>query len=115
MSIPVEEAVNKRQFTFNPEELKKYVLYIRNKAGSVERKGFATFLCYWSQVPYVYEEVLVEWPEKKVFWANDEGPSIGMAPMDLIDSNSCLKLRPKTVGSKCSSPQFRKNPSANIQ
>jgi hypothetical protein len=89
--------VKKRQFTLEPEkEMKKYVLYTRDKTGIVERKGFATFLCYWSQVPYVHEEVLDGWPEQKVFWENEEGPSIGMAPMGLTDSNTPLKYRPKS-------------------
>ena len=75
------EDVVKRQFTALPEEeMKKYILYTRDKIGIIKRKGFAIFLCCWPQVPYMHEETLAGWPEQKVFWENEEGPSIGMAP-----------------------------------
>lgn len=84
MSIPMEETVSKRRSALDLEkEAKKYVLYTRNETGIIERKGFATFLYYWSQVPHMHEEVLIGWPEQNVFWANDEGASIGIAPMIL--------------------------------
>lgn len=62
------------------KEMTEYVFYIRTKEGAKERKNFPIFLCYESLVPYVHEEVLVGWPEDKVFWAKEEGPSVGMAP-----------------------------------
>jgi hypothetical protein len=72
--------------------MKKYVLYTRDKTGVIERKGFATFLCCWPQIPYVHGETLAGWPEQKVFWQNEEGPSIGIAPVALINSNPYLKV-----------------------
>jgi hypothetical protein len=30
--------------------------------------------------PYIHEELLVGWPESKVFWAKKTGPSVGIAP-----------------------------------
>lgn len=68
MSIPMEETVSKRLFALDLEkEAKKYVPYTGNETGIIERKGFATFLCYWSQVPHMHEEILIAWPEQKVF------------------------------------------------
>ena len=40
----------------------EYVVYVRTKEGYVERKGCATFVCYWSQVPYPHGEIRVGWP-----------------------------------------------------
>lgn len=31
--------------------------------------------------PYIYEELLVGWPEHKVFWAAKSGPCVGVAPV----------------------------------
>jgi len=61
--------------------MRKCVPYIRTAEGSIERLSDAVF--NWSDGsldPYVYEELLVGWPESRVFWAKKNGPSIGIAP-----------------------------------
>lgn len=73
--------MNKRQFIRDTEkEMTEYVFYRRSKEGTIERKPFPIFWCYESLVPYVHEELLVGWPESRVFWADKEGSGVGMAP-----------------------------------
>ena len=61
----------------------KYVPYIRTKEGYIERKSYAIFNASEScVVPYVHEESLVGWPESKVYWAREAGPSVGLAPLN---------------------------------
>ncbi|MEO9061494.1 MAG: hypothetical protein ABI270_05570 [Nitrosospira sp.] len=57
----------------------QYVLYIRTVDGHVERKECAIFDAHGSIEPYVHAEVLVGWPETKVFWDHGTGPSVGIA------------------------------------
>ncbi|WON73903.1 hypothetical protein [Nitrosospira sp. Is2] len=59
--------------------MSKYVTYLRTLEGNIERlpKAVTTQLG-----PYHYEETLVGWPESKVYWANDRGPAVGLAPLD---------------------------------
>ncbi|PTR16079.1 hypothetical protein C8R31_10293 [Nitrosospira sp. Nsp2] len=59
--------------------MSKYVTYLRTLEGNIERLPNATA----TQLgPYHYEETLVGWPESKVYWANDRGPAVGLAPLD---------------------------------
>lgn len=61
--------------------MSKYVTYIRTDDGTVERKPAAIVThSDDSRDPYFYEEALVGWPETKVYWANEVGPSVGIAP-----------------------------------
>jgi hypothetical protein len=63
------------------EGMTEYVLYTRNRAGDITRRSsYPVFWCYESLVPYVHEEPLIGWPEFRVFWARQTGPSIGIAP-----------------------------------
>ena len=60
----------------------KYVPYVRTKEGYIERKSYAIFNASDScLVPYIHEESLVGWPESKVYWASEAGPSVGLAPL----------------------------------
>ena len=63
--------------------MSNYVTYLRTREGSIERLPNAiTTQLDNSLHPYDYEEALVGWPESKVYWANDRGPAVGLAPMD---------------------------------
>jgi hypothetical protein len=60
----------------------RFVPYIRTAEGYMERISFAIYnspdeVLY----PYIYEELLVGWPEHKVFWAAKSGPCVGVAPV----------------------------------
>jgi hypothetical protein len=60
----------------------KYVPYVRTKEGHIERKSYAIFNASDNCLaPYVHEESLVGWPESKVYWARQAGPSVGLAPL----------------------------------
>ncbi len=58
----------------------KYITYLRTVDGNIERKPDAMHSRN-SLDPYMHEEALVGWPESKVYWANDRGPSVGLAPL----------------------------------
>ncbi|ARO88212.2 hypothetical protein EBAPG3_010705 [Nitrosospira lacus] len=83
MFILTVQTMNNRRF---PQSIKKemteYVLYIRSKTGAIERKSsYPIFWCYEWLLPYAHEEPLIGWPESKVFWAREIGPSVGIAPV----------------------------------
>ena len=59
-----------------------HVTYLRTVDGNIERLHNAITTQGNSLHPYHYEETLVGWPESKVYWANDRGPAVGLAPMD---------------------------------
>jgi hypothetical protein len=60
----------------------KYVTYLRTLDGSIERQPDAIVMrSEDSMNPYTHEEALVGWPEPKIYWANDRGPSVGLAPL----------------------------------
>lgn len=82
MPILTVQTMNNRRFSQSiKKEMTEYVLYIRSKAGTIERKSnYPIFWCYEWLVPYTHEEPLVGWPESKVFWAREIGPSVGIAP-----------------------------------
>ncbi len=75
MPILTVQTMNNRRFSHNmKKEMTEYMLYIRNKAGTIERKSSQPiFWCYEWLVPYVHEELLIGWPESKVFWAKEIG------------------------------------------
>jgi hypothetical protein len=62
--------------------MNQLVPYIRAADGAIERisdgiyVGSSEFL-----EPYVYKQTLVGWPEPRVFWARETGPSLGIAPL----------------------------------
>lgn len=59
----------------------KYVTYLRTPDGNIERQPDAIVMRSDSLDPYMHEETLVGWPEPKVYWANDRGPAVGLAPL----------------------------------
>jgi hypothetical protein len=60
----------------------KYITYLRTLDGNIERKPDAVVMHSDDSLkPYMHEETLVGWPESKVYWANDRGPSVGLAPL----------------------------------
>ncbi|SEL24838.1 hypothetical protein [Nitrosovibrio tenuis] len=62
--------------------MSKCVTYVRDTEGKIERKPTVITSCPDdSMEPYKYEEPLVGFPESKVYWANEVGPSVGIAPM----------------------------------
>lgn len=62
--------------------MSKYVTYIRTNEGKIERRPAAIVTHSDDSLdPYMHEEALVGWPESKVYWANDVGPSVGIAPL----------------------------------
>jgi hypothetical protein len=61
----------------------KFVPYVRTQEGYVERKSYAVFNSSDTSLsPYVHEEPLIGWPESKVYWASEAGPSVGLAPLN---------------------------------
>lgn len=62
--------------------MSKHVTYLRTFEGNIERLPNAITQLGNSLHPYQYEETLVGWPESKVYWANDRGPAVGLAPLD---------------------------------
>jgi hypothetical protein len=64
-------------------KMSKYVTYIRTEEGNIERKPEAIVSHSDTSLdPYFHEEQLVGWPESKVYWASDVGPSVGLAPLN---------------------------------
>jgi hypothetical protein len=59
----------------------KYVTYLRTSDGNIERQPDAIVMRSDSLDPYMHEETLVGWPEPIVYWANDRGPAVGLAPL----------------------------------
>ena len=65
------------------KEMTKYVLYMRTGEGTIQRRSnHPVFWCYESLIPYRHEESLRGWPESRVFWARQTGPTIGLAPLE---------------------------------
>jgi hypothetical protein len=60
----------------------KYVPYVRTPEGYIERISYAIFNSSDGHPPlYIYEQPVTGWPESKVFWAHETGPSVGIAPI----------------------------------
>jgi hypothetical protein len=59
-----------------------YILYIRKTDGSISRHENFRFRGIEVRGVYVYEEILVGWPEKRVFWQHEDGYSAGLAPIE---------------------------------
>ena len=60
----------------------RLVPYIRTADGYIERVSFAIYNSPDDVLqPYVHEELLVGWPESKVFWATKAGACVGVAPI----------------------------------
>lgn len=71
------------------QEMTGYILYIRTRKGTVKRRSsYPVFWCHESLVPYRHEELLCGWPEPRVFWARQTGPSIGIAPVESFRATS---------------------------
>jgi hypothetical protein len=60
----------------------RFVPYVRTAEGYTERISFAIYNSpYDALYPYIFAEPLVGWPERKVFWAAESGPCVGVAPV----------------------------------
>ncbi len=60
----------------------EYVFYMRTDEGHLERLGNMIVIGHNSLLgSYEYEEALVNFPEFTVFWANEQGSSVGIAPI----------------------------------
>ena len=60
-----------------------FAIYVRTEEGLVRRhREMAHYLPGFLDHPYVHEEQLIDWPESKVFWAEETGPTMGLAPVD---------------------------------
>lgn len=59
----------------------KCITYVRDTEGKIERKPDVIISCPDdSRDPYFFEATLVGFPETKVYWASQVGPSVGIAP-----------------------------------
>jgi hypothetical protein len=60
----------------------KYVPYVRTAEGYIERISYAIFNSSDEHPPlYIHEQTVSGWPESRVFWAHETGPSVGIAPI----------------------------------
>ena len=60
----------------------KYVPYVRTAEGYIERISYAIFNSSDEHPPlYIHEQPVSGWPESRVFWAHETGPSVGIAPI----------------------------------
>jgi hypothetical protein len=85
----------------------QYVLYIRTADGHVERKEFAIFHSHGPIEPYVHAEVLVGWPEPKVFWDHAIGPSVGIA---ILNEETPGNFGPVTDATETKKPRGQRIP-----
>ena len=56
------------------------VIYTRDASGVIERTGHRINGNHGA-THHQHEETLTGWPERRVFWADATGPSIGAAPL----------------------------------
>ena len=64
----------------------RFVFYLRSQRGDIERLGNVTALGPDRLLgSYQHKELLVDFPEPIVFWASDEGSTVGIAPLQSID------------------------------
>lgn len=62
--------------------MSEFVFYLRTEEGRIERLGNMVTVTSESILgSYQYEEVLIDFPEPIVFWANEKGVSVGIAPL----------------------------------
>jgi hypothetical protein len=62
--------------------MSKFIFYLRTAEGHIERLGNMIAIGPESILDsYQYEEPLMDFPEPIVFWASEEGSSMGMAPL----------------------------------
>ena len=60
----------------------EFVFYLQNQEGQIERLGNMITVTSESILgSYQYVEVLTDFPESVVFWANEKGVSVGIAPL----------------------------------
>ena len=65
--------------------MKRLVPYIRTADGAIQRLSDRIYdSCGDSLDPYVYKQNLTGWPESRVFWAKETGPSLGVAPLGAV-------------------------------
>ena len=62
--------------------MSEFVFYLRTEEGRIERLGNMVTVTSESILgSYQCVEVLTDFPEPVVFWANEEGVSVGIAPL----------------------------------
>jgi hypothetical protein len=62
--------------------MNRLVPYIRTADGAIQRISDGIYEASGDSLePYVYKQNLVGWPEPRVFWAKETGPSLGIAPL----------------------------------
>lgn len=65
--------------------------YIRNANGSFARVSDGIYDSPNAPLePYMHEEILVGWPESKIFWAKEKGPCLGIAPVVLLSASETV-------------------------
>lgn len=63
----------------------KCITYVRTTEGNIERKPGVVVNCSEDSMdPSMYEDKLSGFPESKVYWANQVGPSVGIAPTECL-------------------------------
>lgn len=63
--------------------MNRLVPYIRTADGAIQRISDGIYVASDDSLePYVYKQTLVGWPESRVFWAKETGPSLGIAPLN---------------------------------
>ena len=68
--------------------MKRLVPYIRTADGAIQRLSDRIYdSCGDSLEPYVYKQNLNGWPESRVFWAKETGPSLGVAPLGAVSQD----------------------------
>ena len=65
--------------------LKLLVPYLRTAHGAIQRLSDRIYEAWSDSLePYIHTENLVGWPEPRVFWAKETGPSLGVAPLNAV-------------------------------
>ena len=62
--------------------MNRLVPYIRTADGVIQRISDGIYEASGDSLePYVYKQNLDGWPEPRVYWAKETGPSLGIAPL----------------------------------
>ena len=65
--------------------LKLLVPYLRTADSAIQRPSDRIYEAWSDSLePYVHTQNLVGWPEPRVFWAKETGPSLGIAPLNAV-------------------------------
>jgi hypothetical protein len=67
----------------------KFIYYLRNRQGGIERLDTVMAIAPDGLLAdYRHEEQVTGFPESTVFWARDEGSSLGVAPLTAYPPSS---------------------------